>query len=219
MNRQAVAQELVKVAKLLSAGERAIATNSSVYSWEDFYSVATATVYLDEATDKLRLTIVKKVENSGINPHKRSEQAEDRDIGTLARPQLGGISSLLKKHGHDSSSAGGPFKNRWTDTDNNRLALAQIIKNELEKKQPSSAVSSPSVKSMPTPEDQSVLKQMLKDVDTGTIAVENAQEGVERAITTGDRKKVEYALGVLHTSLDTLRDQCRDYQLIVGKLA
>jgi hypothetical protein len=219
MNRQAVAQELVKVAKLLSAGERAIATNSSVYSWEDFYSVATATVYLDEATDKLRLTIVKKVENSGINPHKRSEQAEDRDIGTLARPQLGGISSLLKKHGHDSSSAGGPFKNRWTDTDNNRLALAQIIKNELEKKQPSSAVSSPSVKSMPTPEDQAVLKQMLKDVDTGTIAVENAQEGVERAITTGDRKKVEYALGVLHTSLDTLRDQCRDYQLIVGKLA
>jgi hypothetical protein len=219
MNRQAVAQELVKVAKLLSAGERAIATNSSVYSWEDFYSVATATVFLDEATDKLRLTIVKKVENSGINPHKRSEQAEDRDIGTLARPQLGGISSLLKKHGHDRTMAGGPFKNVWTDRNNNRLALAQIIKNELEGKQPSSAVSSPSVKPMPTPEDQTVLKQMLKDVDTGTIAVENAQESVERAITTGDRKKVEYALGVLHTSLDTLRDQCRDYQLIVGKLA
>jgi hypothetical protein len=219
MNRQAVAQELVKVAKLLSAGERAIATNSSVYSWEDFYSVATATVYLDEATDKLRLTIVKKVENSGINPHKRSEQAEDRDIGTLARPQLGGISSLLKKHGHDSSSAGGPFKNRWTDTDNNRLALAQIIKNELEKKQPSSAVSSPSVKPMPTPEDQSVLKQMLKNVDVATIAVENAQEDIERAITTGDRKKVEYALGVMESTTQRLIDYAESYKKVVKQLA
>jgi hypothetical protein len=219
MNRQAVAQELVKVAKLLSASERVLATNSSSYSWEDFYSTATAKVYLDEATDKLRLEIRKDVENTGINPHKGSELAAELDLGTLQKPRLGGVPTLLKQHGHDRTTAGGPFPRLWTDVKrNSKEALAQIIKEELARKQPSSAVSSPATKPMPTPEDQAVLKQMLKNIDVATIAVENAQEEIERAITTGDRKKVEYALGVLHTSLDTLRDQCRDYQLIVGKL-
>ena len=219
MNRQAVAQELVKVAKLLSASERVLATNISSYSWEDFYSTATAKVYLDEATDKLLLEIRKDVESTGMNPHKRSELAAEQDLGTLAKPRLGGVPTLLKQHGHDRTTAGGPFSNRWTDANKNKSALAQIIKDELARKQPSSAVSSPATKPMPTPEDQAVLKQMLKNVDVATIAVENAQEEIERAITTGDRKKVEYALGFMESATERLIGYAKSYKEVVRQLA
>jgi len=220
MNRQAVAQELVKVAKLLSASERVLATNSSSYSWEDFYSTATAKVYLDEATDKLRLEIRKDVENTGINPHKGSELAAELDLGTLQKPRLGGVPTLLKQHGHDRTTAGGPFPRLWTDVKrNSKEALAQIIKEELARKQPSSAVSSPATKPMPTPEDQAVLKQMLKNVDVATIHVEDAQEEIERAITTGDRKKVEYALGVMESATERLIGYAKSYKEVVRHLA
>jgi ABC-type thiamine transport system substrate-binding protein len=72
---------------------------------------------------------------------------------------------------------------------------------------------------MLTPEDQAVLKQMLKNVDVATIAVENAQEEIERAITTGDRKKVEYALGVMESATERLIGYAKSYKEVVRQLA
>ena len=222
MNRKAVAQELTKVAKLLTSSERVIATNRSSNSWEDFSSFATAKVYADD-TGNLRLEIREDVENVGINSYKRSAVVATQDLGTLNKPRLGGVSSLLKKHGHDRSRAGGPFSSKWTDANGQKSNLTQIITVEAERAQPVpvavAAPSIPSAKPVPTTEDQAVLKQLLKDVDIGTIGVEEAHEKVEQAIRSGDRKKAEYALGALESAIERLVSEAEGYRKVVRQLA
>jgi hypothetical protein len=210
-----------KVAKECVAGERVLAINRSYYSWEDFSDEKTAEVLLDESSGRLRLSITEKVENTGMNPHKRSEVLEDVEIGTLTKPKLGNVASLLKKHGHDSTSAGGPFKARWMlPVSGERMPLKQILDKAMldtAASQPSPAA--PATKRLLTDYDAKKLKVLLFKVDQKTIEVEEATEKALKAIAAGDQKQSEYALGFLHTTIESLRDSCRDYQEQVGEMS
>jgi hypothetical protein len=211
-----------KVAKECVAGERVLAINRSYYSWEDFSDEKTAEVLLDESSGRLRLSITEKVENTGMNPHKRSEVLEDVEIGTLTKPKLGNVASLLKKHGHDSTSAGGPFKARWMlPVSGERMPLKQILDKAMldtAASQPSPAPAAPATPAVST-EQVMISKGLLSLVDKATIEVENATEGLQGAVEQGDAGKIKYALGRLDTALATLIKASEDYQKVVRRWA
>jgi hypothetical protein len=198
------------------AGEIPLATNTSTYSWEDFYDDKTATIYLDENTGSLRLVIQEKAENSGMNPYRRSVTLEDITIGTLERPRLGNVASLLKKHGHDRTSAGGPFKNKWKDASGNLAPLSAILQAAASQRSPAPAA--PATPAVST-EQVMISKGLLSLVDKATIEVENATEGLQGAVEQGDAGKIKYALGRLDTALATLIKASEDYQKVVRRWA
>lgn len=128
-----IASELVRVAKeLMAVGqETLLATNSSHWRWDYDASDTTASVYLDER-ENLRMEIVNVHTKSGLGAGERKTVLEDVSIGTLTKPKLGLIQGLLKKNGHERSSAGGPFPRTWISAQSTggRLPLSEIIANK-----------------------------------------------------------------------------------------
>lgn len=125
-----MASELVRVAKGLAAGEKALATNHSFWSWEYDRSDVEATVYVND-TGYLRLEIVETDTKTGLGAGVRKVVKEDIGLGTLERPRFGMVPSLLKKHGHERSRAGYPFQRIWTTPQKEKLQLAEIVMREL----------------------------------------------------------------------------------------
>jgi hypothetical protein len=210
MNRQAVAQEILKIAKVLTAGEVVIATNYSSYRWEDFSNTNTAKVFLDESTGKLRLLITGETKDESINPYQRSGTFEDEELGTLDKPRLGNVAGLLKKHNHDRTSAGGPFSKKWTDRSHNQLALGDIIRAEAANRKSTAPSVVPAA-------NKGEVESLLKEVDLGTIEVENATTKVLRELDKGDHQQIEHSLGALDAQLDQLIKRCNDYKKLLKK--
>ena len=107
--------------------EKAIATNESYYSWEYFSNTKTATVYLNDSNGALRLEIYEVVQDTGINAYKRQGVIAKANIGTVDKPKLRNVASILKKHTLERSRASSPFKRQWTAANGQKGKLSEII--------------------------------------------------------------------------------------------
>jgi len=135
----AVVRELVRVARSMAAGEKVLATNHSFWSWEYDRSDVEATVYVSDL-GALRLEVVETQTKTGLGAGVRKAVKEDVPLGTLERPRLGMVPSLLKRHGHARSRAGSPFQRTWVTMDKDKMTLAAIVEREWERRIVSSPV-------------------------------------------------------------------------------
>lgn len=131
MDKQAISMvaELVRIARSLEAvgQETLLATNSSNWRWDYNASETTASVYVDER-ENLRMEIVNVHTKTGLGAGERRAVLEDVNLGTLSKPRLGMVQGLLKKHGHERSSAGGPFQRTWNNVaTGQRSSLSEIV--------------------------------------------------------------------------------------------
>lgn len=101
-----------------------IATNHSSWSWEYDSSDTIASILLDKETNELYLRIKETHTKTGIGAGSRSEIKEFVNIGTLQKPSLAIVRSLLKKHGHESNK----FSIHWKDEEGNKMSLTELIK-------------------------------------------------------------------------------------------
>ena len=106
-----------------------IATNSSEWSWDDDASDRTATVYLDG--DKLSLEVVEIHTKYGLGAGKRVRELASMSLGTLVKPKIGQVVSVLRKFSHDRTRAGSPFKRKWSDASGNESSLGEIIASQV----------------------------------------------------------------------------------------
>lgn len=112
-----------------SKGEtQIIATNESYWSWEDDSDLVTAEVSLDKVDGYLYLKIKKLHTKHGIGSGSFPSTLVDIKIGTIQKPELALVRSLLKEHGHKKSSSSYGFKNLWKDEEGNNISLSDIIK-------------------------------------------------------------------------------------------
>jgi hypothetical protein len=122
-----VAEGLARMAREMVAGERAIATNESHWSWEDDVNNRTATVYLSD-DGRLRLEIVETHVKLGLGAGKKVSVLEDARIGTVDKPNLQAAIGLLKRHSHDRTRASYPFKRTWKAAYGGEAVLGDILK-------------------------------------------------------------------------------------------
>lgn len=108
-------------------GEKLIASNNSNWNWEYDADYIDAGLYLANDTG-LRLEIVQTHIKSGLGAGTRSAIIEDAPVGTLGKPNLSAIRSMLAKHGHERTRSGAPFKSTWVTSDGNRKSLSEILK-------------------------------------------------------------------------------------------
>ena len=108
------------------AAERLLATNDSHWGWEYDTVNVVARVYVSDASERLRMEIVDEHTKSGLGAGTR-RQTFDYDLGTLSRPKLGQVKSILKKHGAERSRAGYPFSPKWDIPDGGKDSLGNII--------------------------------------------------------------------------------------------
>lgn len=101
-----------------------LASNYSSWSWEYDSCNTVALILLDKETTELYLRIKETHTKTGIGAGSRSEIKEFVNIGTLEKPNLAIVRSLLKKHGHDSNK----FSIHWKDEEGNKMSLTELIK-------------------------------------------------------------------------------------------
>jgi len=101
-----------------------LSTNSSSWSWEYDSCSVIAQILLEKNSDELYLRIRETHTKSGIGAGTRSEDKEFVSIGTLQKPSLALVRSLLKKHSYDQSK----FSKFWEDKEGNRMSLGDLIK-------------------------------------------------------------------------------------------
>jgi len=104
----------------LRGGEKFIAYNFSYWQWEYDSSSMYAAVILDVSSGKLRMELVDTHTKSGLGAGKRTAVKAKADMGTLSKPKVGGIASILSRHGHDRTRAGHPFSRSWTNYETNK---------------------------------------------------------------------------------------------------
>ncbi len=108
-----------------------IAFNESYWQWEYDTDTNYAFLYLDRKNgDLLRLVIVKEHIKSGIGKGTTYQLKVDDEVGTLYKPLLAKIRSLLKQNSHQRTRAGYPFPKLWQDPARNleKADLASILK-------------------------------------------------------------------------------------------
>lgn len=108
------------------SSKKVLGTNESFWQYNDDADRVTAYILLDE-DDSLYLEIKKVHIKSGIGAGTRSTLLESVSIGTLQKPNLTSVRSLLKKHAHQRSSAGRGFSTFWEDEEGNKMNLTDLI--------------------------------------------------------------------------------------------
>jgi len=102
----------------LSGGEKIIAYNSSHWQWEYDSDSRYAAVILHTQTNALRMELVATRTSDGLGGgRKRTSTLAKANLGSLQKPALGGLSSILSKHSHDRTRAGGPFTRQWKNAE------------------------------------------------------------------------------------------------------
>lgn len=103
-----------------------IASNEAIYQWEYKYISRTANLY--EKNGTLRLQIVEFSEDSGLRPSSRTEILKEVPVGTLAKPDLRVVVTLLKNYNFERTAASRGFKRLWFDSHGKEDSLGNIIK-------------------------------------------------------------------------------------------
>lgn len=113
----------------ITPDEKFVAYNLSYWQWEYDQSETHAFLFLNNAGE-LRLVIVNEHIKSGIGAGTRFTNQVDENVGTLIKPLLAKIRTLLKQHSHQKSRAGYPFKKLWKNPsrDYQEQDLASILK-------------------------------------------------------------------------------------------
>lgn len=114
----------IKLFEKMDGNYEVLATNYSSWSWEYDHCNTTASILLDRTTNELYLKIRETHTKTGIGAGSRSEDKEFVSIGTLEKPSLAIVRSLLKKHGHDSNK----FSVHWEDEEGNKMSLGELLK-------------------------------------------------------------------------------------------
>ena len=152
-----ILKELIRIAEILG-DENIIAVNESQYQWE--YDLMRRTATLTEENDKLKLTIVEMHVKSGLGAGKTFANIYDGFVGTLQKPNLGMIRSILAKNNYEKCGASSSFKNEWyVGKTHNRAKLSAIIQEYLDKK------SGSSVPSMSMPIENDKVDFVRKNLD------------------------------------------------------
>lgn len=132
--RSALNEERWSIDKLadkykITPDEKFIAYNLSYWQWEYDQSETHAFLFLNN-TGELRLAIVNEHIKSGIGAGTRFTNQVDENVGTIIKPLLAKIRTLLKQHSHQKSRAGYPFKRLWENPtrDYQEQNLASILK-------------------------------------------------------------------------------------------
>ena len=102
--------------------------NESYWQWEYDTDIVKAQILLDKSDNKLYLKIRKVHIKSGLGAGAFPTDLEFVKIGNLQDPDLTKVRPLLKKYGHDRTSAGGPFSKHWQDDEGNKMLLTDLIK-------------------------------------------------------------------------------------------
>jgi hypothetical protein len=114
----------IKLFEKMEGNYEVLATNYSSWSWEYDHCNTTASILLDRNTNELYLKIRETHTKTGIGAGSRSEDKELVSIGTLDKPSLAIVRSLLKKHGHDANK----FSVHWEDEEGNKMSLGDLLK-------------------------------------------------------------------------------------------
>lgn len=101
-----------------------IATNYSSYNWEYDNRKVTAQILLDKSTSELFLKIRKVHVKTGLGAGTYPQDLEFISVGTLQKPDLQLVRTLLKKHGYDQKK----FSVHWKDEEGNKMSLGDMIK-------------------------------------------------------------------------------------------
>lgn len=106
-----------------------IATNRSSWAWEDDADTIEALLYYEPDDKEFYLKLTRTHEKFGLGKGVRTEVLEDVRVGNLRKVDVLKIKSLLKKHGHEKSSAGRGFRGKWQPADDPRKEanLSDII--------------------------------------------------------------------------------------------
>ena len=109
--------------------EKLVAYNLSYWQWEYDQSETHAFLFLN-TTGELRLAIVNEHIKSGIGAGTRFTNQVDENVGTLIKPLLAKIRTLLKQHSHQRTRAGYPFPRQWQNPVKNyeKEDLTSILK-------------------------------------------------------------------------------------------
>ena len=105
-----------------------IATNDASWSWEYDSTEKTARIFVD-TSGKLFLEITEMHTKSGIGAGIDYNTLVGEFCGTINKPDLGSIRTILKKNTIQKSSSGRGFKAKWTDKQGNEFPLTEIINN------------------------------------------------------------------------------------------
>jgi len=108
-----------------------IAYNESYWQWEYDTSINHAFLYYDPMDNNLlRLIIINEHIKSGIGKGKYYSYKLNEVVGTINKPKLAQIRSLLKQNGHQRTRAGYPFPKIWQNPHKNYLKedLTSILK-------------------------------------------------------------------------------------------
>ena len=115
-----------------------IGVNYSWWSWDDDSDYVDAYLYF---VNKYSFyLIVKKVHvKHGIGKGERSAIVHEGVVGNINKINTNDIAAILKKHGHEKSRGGGPFKKLWKDVLNKterglKDLLSYYIPEEIKKK-------------------------------------------------------------------------------------
>ncbi|GJQ43902.1 MAG: hypothetical protein JETCAE03_34000 [Ignavibacteriaceae bacterium] len=121
--------ESIDIAQKYAKGnEELIASNESYWQWEYDQDTNHALLFM-KANGDLRLSISNEHIKSGLGKGEFYKELESEDVGSVRKPDIARIKSLTKKHGHDRTRAGGPFKAQWFDVLNSKSdTLQNIIK-------------------------------------------------------------------------------------------
>lgn len=120
---------MIKQFKIFESQEenmKVLGKNTSYWSWEYDSNEVIAKILLD-ADNSLYLKISKKHTKTGLGAGQKTTILEFEKIGTLYKPDLKDVKTLLKKHANDKSSAGHGFSQRWKDEEGNEMSLSELI--------------------------------------------------------------------------------------------
>jgi len=122
-------KESIDIAKKYAKGdEELIASNESYWQWEYDHDINHALLFM-KANGDLRLSVSNEHIKSGLGKGEFYKEMESESVGTVRKPDIARIKTLVKKHGHDRTRAGGPFKSQWFDVLNSKSdLLSNIIK-------------------------------------------------------------------------------------------
>ena len=123
--------------------EELIAVNESSWYWEDDQSYRYALLFVD-SKNMLRLVVVQHKIKTGLGAGEWVSDLFNGNVGTLDKPNLSKIRSVLKKHSHMKSRSGSGFKRDWRmppgDYKSKKIKLADAINNKIQKAEPRSIV-------------------------------------------------------------------------------
>lgn len=103
-----------------------VASNGSYYSWE--YTNIDRTAYLQENNGNLRLKIKQYSSSTGANPYNKTTTLKDVVVGTVLKPDIRKVLTLLKEFSLGKGKASRGFSRQWADANGKEDTLSNIIK-------------------------------------------------------------------------------------------